>query len=177
MAIFKPVNCIPYSSTFDISKERPYYFECLIDCSNKQEGLEVNGYALTILDEDNNQVFPASGEPVQHISLISDLQKINTLIGTTDYYHLNSGLNGTYLKFPVIVDSAFISKVSSYLTGNNGGASLVKNWINVSSAAGQVLKVGKSYKWIVTLFQGVNESYYATEPRPKKLDSYDMLLT
>jgi hypothetical protein len=135
MAIFKPVNCIPYSSTFDISKERPYYFECLIDCSNKQEGLEVNGYSLTILDEDNNQVFPTSGEPVSHISLISDLQKINSLIGTTDYYRLNSGLNGTYLKFPVIVDNAFISSLSKYISGSVAGASLSKNWLNVSNTS------------------------------------------
>jgi hypothetical protein len=34
MAIFKPINCMPYSNTFDVLKEVPYYFECEVDCSN-----------------------------------------------------------------------------------------------------------------------------------------------
>jgi hypothetical protein len=107
MAIFKPVNCTPYSNTFDISKEIPYYFECEIDCSNIQVGLEVNGYSLTILDEDNNQVFPLkdNGEiikPVDNISLIDDLKKVS--IPNSGYYRMNSGLNGTYLKIPVVVN-------------------------------------------------------------------------
>ena len=189
MAIFKPVNCIPYSSTFDVTRDIPYYFECTIDCSNKQEGLAVNGYALTIFDEDNKQVFPIDTQknPVQHISLINDLQKINSIIGTKGYYKLNTGLNGTSLKFPVIVNNSFInSQVKQYLLDADGhhGRSLVRNWINIDEESNNaVLQAGKSYKWVVTLFQGVEENLIQSAiqntavAKPVKLQSYDMLLT
>lgn len=174
MAIFKPVNCTPYSNTFDISKEIPYYFECEIDCSNIQVGLEVNGYSLTILDEDNNQVFPLKDgdiiKPVDNISLIDDLKKVN--IPNSGYYKMNSGLNGTYLKIPVVVNKEYID------SAKEGVGTLSNNWIETDNDGQQyVLFSGKSYKWIITLFQGVNASGLPNNPQPTDIHAYDMLMT
>jgi hypothetical protein len=130
MAIFKPVNCTPYANSFDITKEIPYYFECEIDCTNKQKGLDVIGYSITILNEDNIQVFPTNNrKPVDNISLISDLKNINSYITNPNgYYKLNTGLNGTYLRIPVIVNNNWRTAVGVDDTKNS---SLMLNQINV----------------------------------------------
>lgn len=168
MAIFKPVNCTPYSNTFDISKEIPYYFECEIDCSNIQVGLRVNGYAITILDEENKQIFPIENiQPVNHISLIDDLKFLN--IPSNGYYRLNTGLNGTYLKIPVIVNNKYIEDIDARVARRLG-----ENWININNNKYTDLLIpGHSYKWIITLFQGVDtQTTY-----PKSMQAYDMILT
>ena len=71
MAVFKPTNCSPYLTAFDITylDEGPIYFQCKIDTSNTK----IDGYAITVYDNDNNQVFPHSGNAVDNISYIKYL--------------------------------------------------------------------------------------------------------
>jgi hypothetical protein len=67
------------------------------------------------------------------------LRAINSIIGTQDYYRLNSGLNGTYLKFPVIVNTAYKTKVSDILGSSH---SLGRNWIDVTDQSNNPLLAG-----------------------------------
>lgn len=95
MAIYKPSNCSPYFGVIDPLDLANTYFQCEINCSNLQNGLRVNGYALTIYDEDGKQVFPLGNEePKDHISLIDELtvDKVN---------NINTGYNGSMLLFPL----------------------------------------------------------------------------
>jgi hypothetical protein len=48
-------------------------------------------------------------------------------IPATGYYRLNSGLNGTYLKFPVVVNQKYIDSIKG------GIGTLSKNWIETNS--------------------------------------------
>ena len=52
MAVFKPTNCSPYLTAFDMLNidNGIYYFSCKIDTSNTNIG----GYSITIYDKDNN---------------------------------------------------------------------------------------------------------------------------
>jgi hypothetical protein len=52
MAVFKPTNCSPYLTAFDMLNldNGVYYFSCKIDTSNTKVG----GYSITIYDNDNN---------------------------------------------------------------------------------------------------------------------------
>jgi hypothetical protein len=113
------------------------------------------GYSITILNEDNTQVFPVNTatKPVNNISLLSDLQNIKKFITNPNgYYKLNSGLNGTYLRIPFIVNDEWKEKVGVSATSNS---SLMLNQINIDDDSYQespILVAGKSYKWIITLF-------------------------
>jgi hypothetical protein len=106
MAVFKPTNCSPYLTSFDITylNEGPIYFQCKIDTSNTN----IDGYAITVYDSDNHQIFPFSGNAVDNISYIKDLHYDTTKNGSTisddGISDLNTGLNGSYLKIPFVVN-------------------------------------------------------------------------
>lgn len=106
MAVFKPTNCSPYLTAFDITylDEGPIYFQCKIDTSNTN----IDGYAITVYDSDNHQVFPFGGKnAIDNISYIKDLnadtQRVGSIIETNGIADLNTGLNGSYLKIPFVV--------------------------------------------------------------------------
>lgn len=147
MAVFKPTNCSPYLTAFDMLNidNGIYYFSCKIDTSNTNIG----GYSITIYDNDNNQVFPYNSDSTldQKISLLNELKKDIIL----DDYYINSGLNGTYLKLPVFVDKnkyAFnLSNIDQNIIyiKDNKAYDKNNNELNISN--------GNSYKWIITLYQ------------------------
>lgn len=120
MAVFKPTNCSPYLTAFDITylDEGPIYFQCKIDTSNTK----IDGYAITIYDNDNNQVFPFNGNTIDNMSYIEDLRKdtirIDSPIKTNGISDLNTGLNGTYLKIPFVVKQSDFSSFAE-TTKNN----------------------------------------------------------
>ena len=131
MAVFKPTNCLPYLTAFDITylDEGPIYFQCKIDTSNTK----IDGYAITIYDSDNNQVFPfGEKNAIDNISYIKDLnadtQKVGSVIETNGIADLNTGLNGTYLKIPFVVKQSDFNDLSKTMT------TIINNMVYYDSA-------------------------------------------
>lgn len=99
MAIYKPSNANPLLNTKDIdlsTDNNPLYLECKNETSNSK----VNGYAIKILNENNDQVFPINslGEPVDFN--ISSLSELYSGSGS-----LNSGINGSYIRVPFVKET------------------------------------------------------------------------
>ena len=192
MAIYKPTNCTPFLTTFDCQIEAaddPVFFECRIDSSNRN----AVGYSVTVYDENNDQVFPPntaeSGQPPvypapdEHISQVSDLKRITGtgnaatetpyMIQSSGYTNLNTGINGSYLKFPFFLNSGaypdsasnagltttdqnkFYSSNAVYCEVSASGSSILY-WYSPDS--GKKIPVdmynGNTYKWVITLYQG-----------------------
>lgn len=156
MAIFKPTMCTPTFESFSINDENlPIYFYCKIDSSNLQNGLKVDGYAITVYNEENEQVFPKDNKkPVENITTISALNSIN-VENKENLPNLNTGINGSYLKIPFIV-----KKKSDGISNNQ-----------ILSSLG-IIENGKTYKWVITLFQGAKDGIPS-----KEIKYYDMTLT
>lgn len=180
MAVFKPTNCSPYLTAFDITylDEGPIYFQCKIDTSNTK----IDGYAITIYDSDNNQVFPFGGKnAIDNISYIKDLnadtQKVGSIIETNGIADLNTGLNGSYLKIPFVVNNV----QNSNLTNTTRKNVVVYNKKSVASYEikdnfGKTIKLynGYQYKWTITLYQLGQTAVDNNESRPKEIKYYDM---
>ena len=54
MAVYKPSNCVPFLSCWDLTKDQ--YISCELNTSNEA----VTGYKIKILDNDNNTIFEGS---------------------------------------------------------------------------------------------------------------------
>lgn len=179
MAVFKPTNCSPYLTAFDITylDEGPIYFQCKIDTSNTK----VDGYAITVYDNDNNQVFPYRGSAVDNISYIKDLYydttKIGTIISDDGISDLNTGLNGSYLKIPFVVNNDLNSKLTNTTRKNvvvynkkiDGSYEIKDNFANIIK-----LYNGNQYKWTITLYQLGQIAVEGNKYRPEEIKYYDM---
>lgn len=207
MAIYKPTNCTPFLTTFDCRIETtddPVFFECRIDSSNRN----AVGYSVTVYDENNDQVFPPDGSaPDEHISQVSDLKRLTGagnaatetpfMIQSSGYSNLNTGLNGSYLKFPFFLNSGAYpgSTSNAGLTAANQTQFYSSNAVYCEVTAsgsstlywyppdgGERIAVdmynGNTYKWVITLYQG---DASGTTPIPvTNADAYkyfDMQLT
>lgn len=157
MAVFKPTNCSPYLTAFDITylDEGPIYFQCKIDTSNTN----IDGYAITVYDGDNHQIFPFSGNAVDNISYIKDLHydttKNGSIISDDGISDLNTGLNGSYLKIPFVVNNG--SNGSDKLTETTKKNVVVYNIDGdpkITDSSGNPIKLrnGNQYKWTITLY-------------------------
>ena len=204
MAIYKPTNCTPFLTTFDCrvtNEDDIVFFECRIDSSNRN----VVGYSVTVYDSQNNQVFPPSGAAAdEHISYVADLASItgsgqatggvDYLIQSGGYTNLNTGLNGSYLKFPFIMPNSFsgagggqthFQSVNSLYYGAGGADTLT--WYSVKPAnpttgnmsGGSTVSMsnGNSYKWVITLYQGDPSGNVPPTPSQQSYKYYDMLIT
>ena len=206
MAIYKPTNCTPFLTTFDLRVESrdPAFFECRIDSSNRN----VAAYSVVVYDEDNVQVFPidASGNPVpadQNISFVSYLgektgnNSTQYLINNTGYSYLNTGINGTYLRIPFVVNVAdavqpnnalyFKSTNALYYDPSNGTLkAYTPQTVGVDENGKRkepsgdptidltsYIQNGYTYKWRITLYQGDTQGNVP----PSSILYYDMLLT
>lgn len=103
--IYKPTDLSPSAQTFDVM-DTPIFFECKVDTSNVQ----ASGFTIEILDSENNVVFSSIPEGEQlninYITIIDDLREyVHTYFSNyeTGYSLLNTGYNGSYLKFPFSV--------------------------------------------------------------------------
>lgn len=176
MAVFKPTNCSPYLTAFDITylDEGPIYFQCKIDTSNTK----IDGYAITIYDNDNNQVFPFNGNTIDNMSYIEDLRKdtirIDSPIKTNGISDLNTGLNGTYLKIPFVVKQSDFSSFAE-TTKNNMVYYDSSNKI-IKDKSGNTIELtnGSQYKWSISLYQLGENAVKANENRPEDDKYYDM---
>lgn len=176
MAVFKPTNCSPYLTAFDITylDEGPIYFQCKIDTSNTK----IDGYAITIYDNDNKQVFPFDKNSINNMSYIKDLNtdtnRIDTPIKTNGVSDLNTGLNGTYLKIPFVVKQNDFDGFTD-TTKNNivyyDSANLI-----VKDKLGNTIELtnGHQYKWSITLYQLGENAVAANMYRPEDDKYYDM---
>lgn len=174
MAVFKPTNCSPYLTAFDITylDEGPIYFQCKIDTSNTK----IDGYAITVYDNDNNQVFPHSGNAVDNISYIKDLYydttRMGSIISNDGISDLNTGLNGTYLKIPFVVNNDDFDKKLTNTTKKN----VVVYSSKITDSSGNTIELhnGKQYKWTITLYQLGQTAVDNNKFRPEEDKYYDM---
>lgn len=149
MAIYKPTDCSPFNGTFDLSADLPIVFECKIDTSNSP----VTGYSIEIYNSNNEIIFPGvnrtTGPIKSNITYLTDLKeyvknKFPSLI--SNIRNVNSGLNGTVLEIPAIVNS---SDVSDTTVG--------RNQVGIVSGGTNILVDGQIYTWKITLYQEVKK--------------------
>lgn len=142
MAIYKPTDCSPFNGTFDISDNStdiPIFLECKVDTSNSV----VNAYSITIFNSENNQIFPTADVFANKITLLEELKTYyENNYSSRGYRNLNTGLNGTYIRIPFIVNA---------LATN----STVSN--NQMTRDNLLLANGRSYRWQITLYQDVGK--------------------
>lgn len=174
MAVFKPTNCSPYLTSFDITylDEGPIYFQCKIDTSNTK----IDGYAITVYDSDNHKIFPHSGNAVDNISYIKDLYydttKIGSIISDDGISDLNTGLNGSYLKIPFVVNNGQNSKLTN--TTRKNVVVYNNNKIQDNSSNTIELHNGNQYKWTISLYQLGQDAIKNNKNRPEEDKYYDM---
>lgn len=149
MAIYKPTDCSPFNGTFDLSADLPIVFECKIDTSNSP----VTGYSIEIYNSNNEIIFPGINRTVgpikSNVTYLSDLKeyvknKFPSLV--SNIRNVNSGLNGTVLEIPAIVNS---SDVSDTTVG--------RNQVGIISGGTNILIDGQTYTWKITLYQEVKK--------------------
>lgn len=173
MAVFKPTNCSPYLTSFDITylNEGPIYFQCKIDTSNTN----IDGYAITVYDSDNHKIFPFSGNAVDNISYIKDLHYDTTKNGSI-ISDLNTGLNGSYLKIPFVVNDTQNEKLTNTTKKNVVVYNKESNKITDSSGNTIELHNGNQYKWTITLYQLGQTAVDNNKFRPEEIKYYDMTI-
>lgn len=190
MAVYKPTNCSPYLTTLDLyecSNGKPQFFECKVDTSNKK----ITAYAITLYNGENTQIFPVDENnnpiaPQDNMTFVEDLAVIKSAIADFDEYkNLNTGLNGSYLRIP------FLASADDFGIYSASNCSLVYNALFVSSDLKRVqaqsrlqgaltdIEVlnGQSYKWIITLFQGVSKNNDNQPIMPTNIYEYDIVIT
>lgn len=161
MAIYKPTDCSPFNGTFDISDNStdiPIFLECKVDTSNSI----VNAYSITIFNSENKQIFPAVNTKFANkVTLLADLKTYyENNYSSRGYRNLNTGLNGTYIRIPFIVNALATNSTVS----NN---QMARNDLSLAN--------GRSYRWQITLYQGVGVgSDKKTPVLPTNKTSYDM---
>ena len=149
MAIYKPTDCSPFNGTFDLSADLPIVFECKIDTSNSP----VAGYSIEIYNSNNEIIFPGTNRtpgPIKsNVTYLTDLKKyvknkFPSLI--SNIRNVNSGLNGTVLEIPAIVNKSDISDTT-----------VGRNQVGIVSDGSNILIDGQTYTWKITLYQEVKK--------------------
>ena len=148
MAIYKPTDCSPFNGTFDLSSDLPIIFECKIDTSNSP----VTGYSIEIYNSNNEIIFPGvnrtTGPIKSNVTYLTDLKKyvqnkFPSLV--SNIRNVNSGLNGTVLEIPAIVNSSDVDDT----------ATVGRNQIGIVGDGANILVEGQTYTWKITLYQEV----------------------
>ena len=150
MAIYKPTDCNPFNGTFDLSSDLPIIFECEIDTSNSP----VTGYSIEIYNSNNEIIFPGvnrtTGPIKSNVTYLTDLKeyvknKFPSLV--SNIRNVNSGLNGTVLEIPAIVNSSDV----------DNDTTVGRNQIGIVSGETNILVDGQTYTWKITLYQEVKK--------------------
>lgn len=168
MAIYKPTDCSPFNGTFDLSADLPIVFECKIDTSNSP----VTGYSIEIYNSNNEIIFPgvnrATGPIESNVTYLTDLKKyvknkFPSLV--SNIRNVNSGLNGTVLEIPAIVNSSDV----------DNDTTVGRNQIGIASGETNILVDGQTYTWKITLYQEVENGTQKPFP-PTEAKFYDMAI-
>lgn len=150
MAIYKPTDCSPFNGTFDLSADLPIIFECKIDTSNSP----VTGYSIEIYNSNNEIIFPGINRTIgpikSNVTYLTDLKeyvknKFPSLV--SNIRNVNSGLNGTVLEIPAIVNSSDV----------DNDTTVGRNQIGIVSGETNILVDGQTYTWKITLYQEVKK--------------------
>lgn len=146
MAIYKPSNCSPFLTCLDLTKARD--ITCELNTSNEL----VTGYKIKILDNNNDVIFEGT-----------KFDPINP-----DGYE-NSGLNGSTLTLPLIVEGAAINNNT---IGYQNGEYNVKDPTGTKFDATRFSNgyINQPYKWEIILEQGNTTGVKADK-------YYDMTIT
>lgn len=166
MAIYKPTDCSPFNGTFDLSADLPIVFECKVDTSNSP----VTGYSIEIYNSNNEIIFPGvnrtTGPIKENVTYLTDLKKyvknrFPSLV--SNIRNVNSGLNGTVLEIPAIVNSSDV----------DNDTTVGRNQIGIVSGETNILVDGQTYTWKITLYQEVENGTQKPFP-PTEAKFYDM---
>lgn len=166
MAIYKPTDCSPFNGTFDLSADLPIVFECKVDTSNSP----VTGYSIEIYNSNNEIIFPGvnrtTGPIESNVTYLTDLKKyvknrFPSLV--SNIRNVNSGLNGTVLEIPAIVNSSDV----------DNDTTVGRNQIRIVSGETNILVDGQTYTWKITLYQEVENGTQKPFP-PTEAKFYDM---
>ena len=150
MAIYKPTDCSPFNGTFDLSADLPIVFECKVDTSNSP----VTGYSIEIYNSNNEVIFPGTNRtpgPIKsNVTYLTDLKeyvknKFPSL--ASNIRNVNSGLNGTLLEIPVIVNNSDV----------DNSTTVGRNQIGIIGGETNILVDGQTYTWKITLYQEVRK--------------------
>ncbi len=156
MAIYKPTDCSPFNGTFDLSSDLPIVFECKIDTSNSP----VTGYSIEIYNSNNEIIFPGvnrtTGPIKSNVTYLTDLKKyvqnkFPSLV--SNIRNVNSGLNGTVLKIPAIVNRSDV----------DNDTTVGRNQIGIVGGETNILVDGQTYTWKITLYQEVKRGNNVSE--------------
>lgn len=169
--IYKPTSCEPLLLTFDAT-QTPFFLECQIDSANTK----VDAYSITLLNSDNNDMVFGHGQNENFsntITTMSDLKDYfdnNYKTYGVGYKNLNTGLNGSFIKIPFIVNAE--SKALNTVGHNQLYYDEANNVFEKSSDDSQIgIFNGIGYKWRITLYQ------LESGNKPQTLKYYDMLVT
>lgn len=163
MAVYKPSNCVPFLSCWDLTKDQ--YISCELNTSNEA----VTGYKIKILDNDNNTIFEGS-----EFSPIPETVTVQT--ETRAFTQRNTGLNGSTLILPLIV---VVGKGVSGYDNENVIYYDNKKWYNKNKeelAEFSNDNANQPYKWQIVLAQRQTYSSsgkFIQEPEAKY---YDMVI-
>lgn len=150
MAIYKPTDCSPFNGTFDLSSDLPIIFECKVDTSNSP----VTGYSIEIYNSNNEVIFPGTnrtpGKIKSNVTYLTDLKeyvknKFPSL--ASNIRNVNSGLNGTLLEIPVIVNNSDV----------DNSTTVGRNQVGIADSETDILMDGQTYTWKITLYQEVKK--------------------
>ena len=156
MAIYKPTDCSPFNGTFDLSSDLPIVFECKIDTSNSP----VTGYSIEIYNSNNEIIFPGvnrtTGPIKSNVTYLTDLKKyvqnkFPSLV--SNIRNVNSGLNGTVLEIPAIVNRSDV----------DNDTTVGRNQIGIVGGETNILVDGQTYTWKITLYQEVKRGNNVSE--------------
>lgn len=157
MAIYKPSNCVPFLTPWDLTK--PHDISCELSTSNEN----VTGYKIKILDSDNELIFQGA-----HFTPIPQ----------------DEGLNGSTLTVPLIVTDENELDYNTIYYGSKGFSSdkkwYYKNNLGVTTELQKFVNnyPKQPYKWQIILAQGQYESGNFVEiPTEANRKYYDMLIT
>ncbi len=146
MAIYKPSNCTPFLTCLDLTKAQD--ITCELNTSNEL----VTGYKIKILDSNNDVIFEgAKFDPINPIG------------------YKNSGLNGSTLVLPLIVEG---EAINNNTIGYQNGEYNVKDPTGTKFDATRFSNgyINQPYKWEIVLEQGNTTGVKADK-------FYDMTIT
>ena len=158
MAVYKPSNCVPFLSCWDLTQ--PQYISGELNTSNET----VTGYKVRVLDSENNTIFEGS-----EFNPINFSDKV-----------INSGLNGSILTLPLIVSVDNLETADAqynfiyYQKGQNKWYGFAKNsFYEISNFSNNY--PDQPYKWQITLAQGQQNIDGVLEQQPSD-EYFDMVI-
>lgn len=157
MAVYKPSNCVPFLTPWDLTKAHDISFE--INTSNEN----ITGYKIIILDSDNKLIFQgAQFTPIPQ----------------------GDGLNGSNLTLPLIVTDEKQLDYNTIYYGKDGYNPekkwFYKNGLNKRTELKDFVNnyPKQPYKWQIILAQGQYQAgNFVQVPTSENQKYYDMLVT